>query len=90
MSEWLPIRTAPTDGTPVDLWIVGADDTVDFYAPNASKIKGRPLRHGRATDMRWEQRGPNRANWYPIAGLGMPLSPEVEATHWMPRPAAPK
>lgn len=87
---WRPIDSAPRNGEPVDLWIVGSDDMVDFYAPMAKKVKGWPLRHGRAPDFRWEQHGPNPANWYPVGGLGYPLSPDVMATYWMPHPAGPE
>ena len=48
MSEWKPIETAPKDGTPLDLWIVGTDDTVDFYSATAQKMNGLPRCHGRA------------------------------------------
>jgi len=89
MSGWEPIETAPKDGTPVDLWIVGGDDTVDFYAPFASKILNRPLRHGRAPAFQWMHRPPNRPNWYPVGGLSYPLSPEVTPTHWRLLPAPP-
>ncbi len=88
MSEWQPIESAPRDGSPVDLWIEGPDDTVDFYAPLAHKVKGKPLRHGRTTHWRWMQNAPNPAAWYPLGGLGYPLSPDVRATHWMPAETA--
>ena len=89
--KWQPIEIAPTDGTPVDLWIVGPDDKVDFYASNAKKVPGKPLRYGRATNMRWMKKGPNSPAWYPMGGLGYPMSPfDVTPTHWMPLPEPPK
>ena len=89
MSDWQPIETAPKDGTVIDLWIVGSDDNVDFYSSTARKVRNKPFRVGRATCFRWEQRGGNPPAWYPIAGLGYPLSPEVDPTHWMPIPEGP-
>jgi len=87
---WQPIETAPKDGTPVDLWITGTDSTVDFYCANASKVKGQPVRHGRATDYQWKHRPPNTPYWYPTGRLmGFPLSLEVTPTHWRPIPKAP-
>ena len=90
MTTWQPIETAPKDGTLVDLWIIGPDSTVDFYVLSARKIKGKPLRHGRATCFRWEHRPPNRPNWYPAGGLSYPLSPDVTPTHWHPLPEPPE
>lgn len=88
--DWQPIETAPKDGRTIDLWIEGDDSMVDFYAPEAKKVRGRPLRVGRAPNMCWLEKPPNRPNWYAIGGLGYPLSPEVKATHWMPLPEPPK
>lgn len=83
-AEWQPIETAPKDGTPVDLWLLATgENDVEFYSPTASN------REGRSADWRWEKRGPNRANWYPLGGFSYPLGPEVKATHWRPLPAPP-
>ena len=90
-SQWQPISTAPKDGTVVDLWIVGADDTVDFYAPTAKKVPCYPQRSGRATNFHWARYAPNAPNWYPFPPImGYGLSPNVQATHWMPLPEPPK
>ena len=89
ISDWRPIETAPKDGTIVDLWIVGGDDMVDFYAPTAKKKPRSPERCGRAPNFRWQHKLPNQPNWYPVGGLGYSLSPEVRATHWMPIPDPP-
>lgn len=88
--SWQPIETAPKDGTIIDLWIVGHDDTVDFYAPQAKKVARKPLRYGRAADYRWAHKPPNAPNWYPVSGLGYPLPIDICATHWMHTPGAPK
>ena len=90
MSEWQSIETAPKDGSVIDLWIEGANKaSVRFYAPNTIPGKRDGNFYGRACDFRWESRPPNRANWYPIGGLGYPLSPDVTPTHWMPLPLPP-
>ena len=90
MNCWRPIETAPKDGkTIVDLWIVGPDSDVDFYSSTARKVHGQPLRHGRATCFRWEQRGSNSPAWYPIGGMSYPLPVTVTPTHWMPLPEPP-
>ena len=85
LDGWRDIATVPRL-TYVDLWVVGSDDTVDFYCANASKVKGKPLRHGRTENWRLEGDGKWRSNH----GLGYPLSPDVTPTHWMPRPPAPE
>ena len=90
MTGWQPIETAPKDGTIIDLWIIGGDDTVDFYSPTAKKIPLVPKRCGRATNFRWMHKPPNAPNWYPVEGLGYPLSPVVDAIYWMPLPEPPK
>lgn len=94
MSEWQPIETAPKDGTVVDLWIrtscPQSDHTmVDFYDPNATKVKGQSLRHGRAVSFHWRHFPPNSPSWYSKGGFGYPLSPEVEPVAWAPIPSPP-
>jgi hypothetical protein len=83
--EWQPIETAPLN-TYVDIWITGPDDLVDFYAPGAKKVPGKPMRHGRICDWKLLDDG----KWRCRAGLGYPLSPDVTPTHWMPLPKPPK
>lgn len=90
MSVWQPIDTAPHDGTMVDLWITGSDNMVDFYSTTAKKIRGKPIRHGRAPCFVWAHNPPNNPNWYPYGVTGSyPLSPDVTATHWMRIPGEP-
>lgn len=90
MSEWnFDMDAAPRTGEIVDLLIEGEDDTVDFYSATAHKVKGKPLRRGRSTDWRWAHKPPNAPNWYPVHGIGYPLSPEVRPIAWMPIPPLP-
>lgn len=79
---WQTMESAPKDGSLVDLWIIGPDDTVDFYAPNARRAKNRISREGRTTDMQWLHKHTNTPNWYPAGGLGYPLAPEVTPIFW--------
>jgi hypothetical protein len=80
---WRPIETAPK-GVYVDLWCIGPDSDVDFYCSNAKKVKGKPLRHGRATHYKLCDDG----QWRNNHGFGYPLS--ITPTHWMPLPEPPK
>ena len=82
--RWQPIETVPRDKF-VDLWIVGADDWVDFYAPDARKVKDKPLRHGRATHYKLCADDKWRSN----VGLGYAMAPEVTPTHWRLLPLPP-
>lgn len=87
---WQSMDSAPRDGRTVDLWIEGADDTVDFYALTARKVPGQPKRHGRASDFRWRQHPPNDPGWYSVGGLStMPLSPDVTPVAWRFPPPPP-
>ena len=94
MSEWQLIKTAPTDGTPVDLWIVscagGHDaDSVDFYTDGLAKYNNKTRRReGRACNKRYEKRAGGEG-WYTVGGLST-MALTVEATHWMPLPAPPE
>lgn len=83
---WQPIETAPKN-TYVDLWVVGGGREVYFYCPDAAKVKGTPLCHGRATHYKWlDSDAP--PGWYSNHGLGGALVC-VEPTHWMPIPTCP-
>lgn len=83
---WRTIDSAPRDGTPVDLWIVGDWAEVHFYA---LAVETNDQWGGRTPEWQWEVRKPNPGKWYPRGGLGVALSPEVVPTHWMPLPAPP-
>ncbi len=71
--EWLPIETAPKDGTEVDLWTVFKDGDGERVT-NAKWVDG-PWPGWRAQE--WDHGG---MGWDPIWG---------EATHWMPLPKPP-
>ena len=72
--EWLPIETAPRDGTAVDLW--GVNHL--HYAKT-----GR-----RATNVTWgpirDWMGKERVDWQHGHGE------DFEPTHWMPLPMPPE
>jgi hypothetical protein len=89
MSDWLDIETAPKDGTVVDLWIVGTDNTVDVYSVTARKVQSKPIRHGRTTDWRWQHFPPNEPGWHTRGICGQKISTKVTPTHWMPLPEPP-
>lgn len=76
MSDWRDIRTAPKDGTKIDLWVVFPDGGRRW--PDASwKLAGQTAFSG-----------PD--NW--ASQDGVPLHGLVDrpvATHWMPPPAPP-
>lgn len=84
MLGWFSIEQAPVE-TWVDLLIEGPDDTVDFYCPDAKKVRGKPLRRGRAAHWKKGQDGAWRTN----CGLSYSLSPEVTPIGWLPVPVIP-
>lgn len=79
MSDWLPIETAPKDGTMIDVWAVGGYDGDDTY-------KGVAVRYvdclwfSETAAPRWTERG----NEDGVENFGMRI------THWMPRPTPPQ
>ena len=81
---WQPIETAPKDGTPVHLWIVGQCDMVDFYTSNKARFnRTTRQREGLTKEWAWLEYGPNSPTWRcPEFPDMMPLSPEVTPTHW--------
>lgn len=87
MREWRPIKTAPKNGTPVDLWIVGNPDSVDFLTTFSALTPDRKSRHGRICDYRWVNDDWRiKAGLMPLMGLRMH---DCVATHWMPPPEPP-
>lgn len=75
VTKWRPIKTAPKDGTGVDLWVVednGASGRVPdaWYDPKIKKWVSITIQ---VKDSHFEA--------YPVEGT---------PTHWMPTPAPPK
>ena len=80
MSEWISVKDRlPKTNQNVDLWIEGESGTVGFYDPSR---KGK--RSGRTCDWFLVEK-----DWHAVGGLIPNLSPNVRATHWMPRPDPP-
>lgn len=75
---WLPIETAPKDGTPVDLW-------VEFKHYHTGQIHYR-----RECSVKW---GRKHFGSEPIGDpcwvINSPYN-KARPTHWMPIPEAPK
>ena len=81
-TPWRSIKTAPRDGTPVDLWIMGEAAEVEFYCPLSYRHPDRVHRSGRVTNVRWIE-----GDWRPVAGLhrlhGLGALP-VSILYWCP------
>lgn len=76
MSEWLPIESAPKDGTRFDVWINGRRVADAYYAWLGRGFKTEPRYLTLVCD-------------YVDEG-GAQLSEDLSgATHWMPLPAPP-
>lgn len=84
--EWQPIETAPKDGTAVDLRIVGGSDWVDFYAGKSAKFNRKTRqREGVTEGWYWTSYHGNPPYWRVVEFPEiMPLSREVNPTHWRP------
>jgi hypothetical protein len=78
---WLPIESAPKDGTTIDLWHEEFGREADCYW-------GLPIHScgeaGRLCDDEFHDLEPQWINTF-----NSPAFPESEYTHWMPLPAAP-
>ena len=73
MSAWQPIRTAPRDGTLVDL-SDGENRYPDCFWSSSGEDE---------EDHQWMQL------YAEAPGSSFPLGGDDEFTHWMPRPALP-
>lgn len=76
--QWLPIETAPRDGTPVDLW-TSRGRVADCRFRESSHF-GNP---------QWCRLETYRCE-YEVDGVGTRWAPVVGASNWMPLPEAPK
>ena len=75
-SEWLPIKTVPTDGTIVDVWLGNADaEDVEFYC-----VKGTR----RSPAWAWRD-----GKLRPCGGLNITVPTSVKPTHYRHEPPPP-
>lgn len=72
--QWQPIETAPKDGTKFDAWLT-------FKRSNSQSY--------RRTDVWWTDREDGNNHWTWDGQWNGRLSPDIELTHWIPRPAPP-
>jgi len=84
MNGWEPIDTAPRDGTPIDVWLVGHREDVDFYCAVSLQIPGHgKLCEGRATDWHFKD-----GKWRPVMqGLNVPTF--IQPQFWREVPKLP-
>ena len=75
--RWLPIETAPKDGTEVLLW----------FPPREVAINGH---YGEVSDGDWESGYGNWMEWLIADELWFQEDPSDAPTHWMPLPKAPE
>lgn len=82
-----PEHPAPRDGTPIDLWVIGDPQNVEFLTDQSVRSADRVSREGRLTNWRW-----GGGDWClktgltPLYGLRMY---DCVAIHWRPLPAPP-
>ena len=78
MSEWLPIETAPKDGTEV---LVGVDIATVWIVRNARFVRGEDWMEPESEDGWWAYC--NSVSQEMLEGIFAP-------THWMPMPDPPQ
>ena len=75
--EWMPIESAPKDGTPIDVWLDDApEEDVAFYCTAGTR---------RSPGWSW-----HNGKFRPMAGLNTFPPVFVQPTHWMPLPPPPQ
>jgi hypothetical protein len=94
-SDWLPIESAPKDGTEILLvwrcW--GKDDPRVLTPPMICIGAWHGLFGGSpdAPDAQWHGRGPTQSDGrHTVERLTHPWFPEAGPTHWMPLPTLPE
>lgn len=84
--QWQPIKTAPKDGTEIDLWVV--------FKPYRKRPVGARLADCRWEDNPWpdEVEDEDVVGWYQRVSTDACVQERVsgEATHWMPKPGPPQ
>ena len=95
MSEWLPIESAPKDGTIIDLWVGGhriPNCSWDEFAPNQStnfEIDGAWVHHRFDIPVDWRPWSGGYGGEYPPDPTHWMLPPDPPATP-APSPPPPK
>lgn len=82
MSAWLPIETAPRDGTVIDLWVNGerfADCKWGFPEHCCGEA-------GQYCDSEWH----GQSEGWVVTHLNEFLWTDDDPTHWMPLPTPPE
>ena len=75
MSEWMPIETAPTDGSEFQAWVINDDNGFGFWEPKCRFNKDGAFEMWGRVD-------------YDIDGWAVHYP--YTATHWMPLPPPPE
>lgn len=82
--SWLPISTAPKDGTKVDLWMIPADT----FVPHAVSAVSQRVPF-RATDMWYDTARKEWVRKSQFASRKLMTYRGYQPSNWMPLPEAP-